>query len=71
MVARLEAEGRECSMKVNGSRLLPLRCICIGKVYRGYTRSTTEPSALSLRVTVVGSVTVALGCGSRLLPLRV
>ena len=36
----------------------------------GYTRSTPEPSALSLRVTVVGEVIVAFGCGSKMLPLQ-
>ena len=35
-----------------------------------YTRSTPEPAALSLRVTVVGKFIIAFGCGSKMLPLR-
>ena len=72
VVARQEAEGRECSIEVGGSKMLPLWCICIGKVYRGYTRSTTEPcGAFDQGDGSWKRVTVAFGCGTWKVPLQV
>ena len=43
---------------------------CLYLTFGGYTHSTTEPSALPLRVTAIGKFVVAFGCGTWKVPLR-